>query len=249
MSIVSLILASLLVCIPIVISYKEHLGLTKDIIVSVLRAIIQLIFVGYILDIIFGLDNKFALIFFVVVMTINAAINAKKRGKGIKRVGIISFIAILFGAGITLIFLILAGAVDFTAKEVIPISGMLISNSMVAIGLSFKQMENSFQLRRNEIEVKLSLGADMKVASKEIIRESIRIALIPTLDSAKTLGIVALPGMMTGLILAGTPPMEAIKFQIMVTFMILTAGSIAIIISTYLSYTSYFNDRQQLIIR
>lgn len=246
MSIVSLIFASLLVCIPIAISYKEHLGLTKDIILSVSRAIIQLSIVGYILDIIFGLDNKFAIIFFVLVMIINASINAKKRGKGIKKAGKISFISILFGAGITLMFLIITGAVDFTAKEVIPISGMLISNSMVAIGLSFKQMENSFMLRRAEIEVKLSLGADMKIASKEIIREAIKISLIPTIDSAKTLGIVALPGMMTGLILAGTPPMEAIKFQIMVTFMILAAGSMSIIISTYLSYTSYFNERHQL---
>lgn len=249
MSILSLVFASLLVCIPIAISYKEHLGLTKDILVSVSRAIIQLSIVGYILDIIFGLDNKFAIIFFVLVMIVNAAINAKKRGKGVKRAGVISFISIFIGAGITLMFLIIAGAVDFTAKEVIPISGMLISNSMVAIGLSFKQMENSFLLRRAEVEVKLSLGADMKLASKEIIREAIKISLIPTIDSAKTLGIVALPGMMTGLILAGTPPMEAIKFQIMVTFMILAAGSMAIIISTYLSYTSYFNERHQLKIK
>ena len=69
---------------------------------------------------------------------------------------------------------------------------------------------------------------------------------MPTIDSAKTLGIVSLPGMMTGLILAGSSPVVAVKFQIMVTFMILSSSSIATIIATYLSYKKFFNDRMQL---
>ena len=71
--------------------------------------------------------------------------------------------------------------------------------------------------------------------------------MLPTIDSAKTLGIVSLPGMMTGLILAGTSPLEAIKFQIMVTFMLLSTTSISSFIACYLSYRSFFNDRKQLL--
>ncbi|MGL6174552.1 MAG: ABC transporter permease [Cellulosilyticaceae bacterium] len=246
MSIASLIIASLLVMIPIFISYREHLGLEKEIVVSILRAIIQLIVVGYVLDVIFGLENPIFTALFVLIMISNAAFNTKKRGEGIKSVVSISFIAMLVGTSITMTILVISGAIGFTPNEIIPVAGMVVSNSMVAIGLSYKQLNQSFKNRRAEVEVKLSLGADIKVAAKDILRECIKIAIIPTIDSAKTLGIVALPGMMTGLILAGTSPLEAIKFQIMVTFMILSSTSIATIIATYMSYTSFFNERKQL---
>lgn len=246
MSIASLIIASLLVMIPIFISYREHLGLEKEIVVSILRAIIQLIVVGYVLDVIFGLENPIFTALFVLIMISNAAFNTKKRGEGIKGVVRISFIAMLVGTSITMTILVLSGAIAFTPNEIIPVAGMVVSNSMVAIGLSYKQLNQSFKNRRAEVEVKLSLGADIKVASKDILRECIKTAIIPTIDSAKTLGIVALPGMMTGLILAGTSPLEAIKFQIMVTFMILSSTSIATIIATYMSYISFFNERKQL---
>ena len=123
---------------------------------------------------------------------------------------------------------------------------MIVSNSMIAIGLSYTNLRTSFKTRRSEVEVKLSLGADINVASKDIVRESIKMAIIPSLDSAKTLGIVSLPGMMTGLILAGSSPLTAIKFQIMVTFMILSSASISTLIATYFSYKDFFNDRKQL---
>jgi putative ABC transport system permease protein len=117
---------------------------------------------------------------------------------------------------------------------------------MIAVGLSYRNLNNSFESKRSEVEVKLSLGANIKEASETILAESIKIAIMPTIDSAKTLGIVSLPGMMTGLILGGASPLMAIKFQIMVTFMILSSASISTMISAYLSYKSFFNKRQQL---
>ncbi|NKF06140.1 iron export ABC transporter permease subunit FetB [Clostridium gasigenes] len=245
MSTTSLVIASLLLTIPIFISYKEHLGLEKEIIISSLRALVQLIVVGYILDIIFGFENPIFTISLVLVMIINAALNTKKRGSGIKNVVWLSFISIAVGTTIIMTVLIISGAINFKPSEVIPIAGMVISNSMVAIGLSYRNLNASFKSRRGEVEVKLSLGADVNVASKSIIRDSIKISMLPTIDSAKTLGIVALPGMMTGLILAGKSPLVAIKFQIMVTFMILSSSSIATIIATYMSYRNFFNKRKQ----
>ena len=123
---------------------------------------------------------------------------------------------------------------------------MVVSNSMVAINLSYKNLNTTFSSKRNEVEVKLALGATAKVASKEILKDSIKLSIMPSIDSAKTLGIVSLPGMMTGLILAGSSPLMAIKFQIMVTFMILSSTSIATLIATYISYKSFFNERSQL---
>lgn len=246
MDTISLIIASVLILVPIFISYKEHLGLEKEIVISIIRAIIQLIIVGYILEIIFGLESPIFTGVLVIIIIINAAFNTKKRGGNISNVVGISFISILIGTIITMTVLVLAKAIEFTPNEVIPVAGMVVSNSMVAIGLSYRNLNNAFVNRRSEVEVKLSLGADIKEASKEIIRESIKLAIIPTIDSAKTLGIVSLPGMMTGLILGGASPLIAIKFQIMVTFMMLSASSISTIIATYLAYKRFFNERKQL---
>lgn len=247
MDLSSLIIASMLLCIPIFISYKEKLGLEKELIISIGRAVIQLVVVGYLLNTIFNLKNSLFTIVLILIMISNAALNTKKRGKNINKPVLISFISILIGSSITLTILVLSGAIKFEANEVIPISGMVISNSMVAIGLSYRNLSNSFSNKRSEVEVKLSLGSEVKTASSDIIRESIKMSVLPTIDSAKTLGIVSLPGMMTGLILGGVSPLIAIRFQIMVTFMLLSATSISAMIATYLSYKSFFNERKQLI--
>lgn len=246
MSIISLFIASTLVIIPIFISYKEKLGLEKEIVVSILRAIVQLIIVGYILDVIFGLKNPICTLILILIMIVNAAVNTKKRGRGINKVFTISFVSILIGASVTISILVISGVIKFSPNEIIPIAGMIISNSMIAIGLSYTNLNNSFKNKREEVEVKLSLGADVKEASKSILRDSVKVAIIPTIDSAKTLGIVSLPGMMTGLILAGVSPLTAIKFQIMVTFMLLSASAVSTIIATYLCYKDFFNERKQL---
>jgi putative ABC transport system permease protein len=117
---------------------------------------------------------------------------------------------------------------------------------MISLGLSFRQMKLNFKNKRDEIETKLSLGADIYQSSMNIIKDSIRVGMMPTIDSAKTLGIVALPGMMTGLILAGTSPISAVKYQIIVTFMLLSATSISSFTACYLSYRKFFNNRKQL---
>ena len=94
----------------------------------------------------------------------------------------------------------------------------------------------------------LALGATGFQASRAIIRESIKTGMQPTIDSAKTVGLVSLPGMMSGLIFAGVDPVYAIKYQIMVTFMLMSATSIGSVIAIYLSYRNYFNDRLQLVL-
>ncbi|SBW08665.1 putative permease of an ABC transporter (fragment) [uncultured Eubacteriales bacterium] len=180
-------------------------------------------------------------------MIFNAAYNASKRGKEIKNGLLISFVSITAGTGLTLCVLVLSGAIEYQPTQVIPISGMIISNAMIALGLCYHQLSTDFKSRRDEIETKLSLGADILPSSIEIIRGSIRTGMIPTIDSAKTLGIVSLPGMMTGLILAGTSPVQAIRYQIIVTFMLLSTTAISSFMACYLSYKGFFNKRKQLL--
>lgn len=246
MSTEALVISSMLVAIPVFISYKDKLDLSRDIIFSVIRAVIQLIIVGYLLDFIFGLEKPIYTILLIIIMIFNASLNTRKKELCIERQLLISFISILVGTSITITVLVLSNAIEFTPSEVIPVAGMVVSNSMVALSLSYKNLNSSYKNNGALVEVKLALGADIKEASRDIIRESIKISIMPSIDSAKTLGIVSLPGMMTGLILGGVSPLVAVKFQIMVTFMILSSTSLSVMIATYLSYKKFFNDRKQL---
>lgn len=131
-------------------------------------------------------------------MILNAAYNAAKRGKAVKKGLIISFLAITVGTIVTLAILVLSKTIQYEPYQIIPVSSMIIGNAMVALGLCYKQIASDFKNKREEVETKLSLGADILPSSIEIIRDSIKTGMLPTIDSAKTLGIVSLPGMMTG---------------------------------------------------
>ncbi len=242
----SLGLALVLVVVALLVSKKEKLGLEKDIIWSVARAIVQLIIVGYVLKYIFEVNNAILTVLMVLFICVNAALNAKKRSRNIDNGFVISFIAITIGTSLTLSVLILSGSIEFMPMQVIPISGMIAGNAMVAVGLCYSNLNQRFADNQQKILEMLSLGAGSKLASGSIIRDSIRSAMIPTIDAAKTVGLVSLPGMMSGLIFAGIDPVKAIKYQIMVTFMLLATASLSTIIAGYLSYRRFFNDRVQL---
>ncbi len=244
----SLALSMVLVLIAILVSYREKLALEKDIIWSICRAIVQLIIVGYVLKYIFNVNHAVLTLLMVLFICFNAAWNAKKRSKYIDKAFISSFIAITTGAGLTLAVLVFSGSIAFVPMQVIPIAGMVAGNAMVAVGLCYNNMGQRFSSEQQQIQEKLSLGATPKMASARLIRESIRASLIPTVDSAKTVGLVSLPGMMSGLIFAGIDPVKAIKYQIMVTFMLLSTASLSTIIAGYLTYRKFFNARHQLVV-
>jgi putative ABC transport system permease protein len=242
----SLGLALILVLIALLVSKKEKLGLEKDIVWSIARAIVQLIIVGYVLKYIFDLNNRWLTVVMVLFICINAALNARKRSRNIGNAFMLSFIAITVSTTLTLVILVLSGSIEFMPMQVIPISGMIAGNAMVAVGLCYSNLNQRFTDNRQKIQEMLSLGASIKTASGRLIRDSIRAAMIPTVDAAKTVGLVSLPGMMSGLIFAGIDPVKAIKYQIMVTFMLLGTASISTIIAGYLAYRRFYTARAQL---
>lgn len=242
----SLLLSLTLVAIALLISQKEKLGMSKDILWSVSRAIIQLVIVGFVLKSIFDVNNSWLTVLMVLFICVNASINARKRGRNIDNAFTISFIAIFSGTLITLTILVLSGAIAFVPMQVIPITGMIAGNAMVAVGLCYSNLNQRFSDNQQKIMEMLSLGASVKLASGRIIADSIRTAMMPTVDAAKTVGLVSLPGMMSGLIFAGIDPLKAIKYQIMVTFMLIGTASLSTIIAVYLSYRRFYNARAQL---
>ncbi len=244
----SLMMATVLIVMAVIVSYQQRLRLELEILHSALRAVVQLVVVGYVLHFIFGADYPLFTGGVLLVMLISAAINGGKRGAGIKHASWIAGVSIGIGAVLTLAVLLSAKVLSFTPYQMIPVGGMVMSGSMVAVGLCFRQIITSFKRRQQEIQIKLALGATPMQSCKAILREALIFSLEPTIDSAKTLGIVALPGMMTGLILAGMSPMEAIKYQIIVIFMTFSTVSIAIAIAGYLSCRQFFNTKEQLIL-
>ena len=244
----SLLMATGLIVMTVIVSYQQRMRLELEILHSALRAVVQLVVVGYLLNFIFGADHPLFTSGVLFVMLISAAINGGKRGTGIKHASWIAGVSIGIGAVFTLTVLLSAKVLSFTPYQMIPVGGMVMSGAMVAVGLCFRQITTSFKGRQQEIQIKLALGATPMQSCKAILREALIFSLEPTIDSAKTLGIVALPGMMTGLILAGMSPMEAIKYQIIVIFMTFSAVSIAIAIAGYLSCRQFFNTKEQLIL-
>lgn len=244
----SLLMATGLIVMTVIVSYQQRMRLELEILHSALRAVVQLVVVGYLLNFIFGADHPLFTSGVLLVMLISAAINGGKRGPGIKYASWIAGVSIGIGAVFTLTVLLSAKVLSFTPYQMIPVGGMVMSGSMVAVGLCFRQIITSFKRREQEIQIKLALGATPMQSCKAILREALIFSLEPTIDSAKTLGIVALPGMMTGLILAGMSPMEAIKYQIIVIFMSFSTISIAIAIAGYLSCRQFFNAKEQLIL-
>ncbi|AMX43849.1 MULTISPECIES: ABC transporter permease [Staphylococcus] len=250
MSNTALGLTALLLVIPIIISYKEGLHIIKDLIVATLRAVVQLIILGFLLHYIFKINDKWLLILCVLVIIINASWNTISRASPVMHhVFWISFLAIFIGTALPLAGTVATGAIHFTANEVIPIGGMLANNGLIAINLAYQNLDRAFVQDGTNIESKLSLAATPKLASKGAIRESIRLAIVPTIDSVKTYGLVSIPGMMTGLIIGGVPPLQAIKFQLLVVFIHTTATIMSALIATYLSYGQFFNARHELVAR
>ena len=244
----SLLMATVLIAMAVIVSYQQKIRLELEILHSALRAVVQLVVVGYVLHFIFGADHPLFTGGVLLVMLISAAINGGKRGSGIKHASWIAGASIGIGAVLTLAVLLSANVLSFTPYQMIPVGGMVMSGAMVAVGLCFRQITTSFKSRQPEIQIKLALGATPMQACKAILRAALIFSLQPTIDSAKTLGIVSLPGMMTGLILAGMSPMEAIKYQIIVIFMSFSTISIAIAIAGYLSCRQFFNTKEQLIL-
>lgn len=137
--------------------------------------------------------------------------------------------------------------VPATAQFIIPISGMLIGNSMVLSILFLNRFTAEIEASRDQIELILSLGGTPKQAIHRQLEIAIRASMVPTFESQKTIGLVQLPGMMSGQIIAGADPIQAVQFQLLIVFALLTTAALSSILVGFLSYPTLFNERMQLL--
>ncbi|WP_312471624.1 ABC transporter permease [Neobacillus sp.] len=247
MSYVHLSIALIFVILPILLSKALHLGLERDTIIAVVRSIVQLLAVGYILKFVFDSENMIYILLMVTVMIAAATQNARKKGVSIHgitwKVTVTLVVIEVLTQGILLGFNITPP----TAQYIIPISGMVIGNSMVLAILFLNRFTAEVETHQDETELILSLGGTPKQAIHNQLITAIKSSMIPTIESQKTIGLVQLPGMMSGQIIAGADPMHAVQFQLLILFLLLTTASVTSAMLGYLSYPSLFNQRMQLL--
>ncbi|RDU36657.1 iron export ABC transporter permease subunit FetB [Neobacillus piezotolerans] len=247
MSYLALSFSLVFVLIPLLLSKALKLELEKDILIATIRSIVQLLIVGYILTFVFESDHIIYTILMVALMIGAATQNARKKGatiQGITRKLILTFVFVeLLTQGILL-------GLNITPAEpqyIIPISGMVVGNSMVLAILFLNRFTAEIESRHDETELILTLGGTPKQAIHIPLITSIKASLIPTIESQKTIGLVQLPGMMSGQIIAGADPVQAVQFQLLILFLLLVTAAVTSILLGFLSYPTLFNKRMQML--
>ena len=224
------------------------LGLQKDILIAAVRATIQLLIIGYILKVVFHLQDALFSLLLIALMIGVATQNASKRGKWLPHAWIRVLLAITVTEVVTQGLLLGLRVVAPTPQYVIPISGMIVGNAMVASGLLLNRLHSETSSHRQEIITILALGGTSKQAVYDYVKQAVRASMIPTIDNTKTMGLVQLPGMMTGLIIAGADPIQAVRYQILIVFSILASAVITSIVLGFISYPGLFNEFQQFVL-
>ncbi|TCN00770.1 putative ABC transport system permease protein [Paenibacillus sp. BK033] len=229
------------------ISMRQKLGLEKEILIGTLRSAVQLLFIGYVLHFVFETSHPAFIIIIILCMITVAAWNAGAKAKHVR--GIRSRIALALACteGVTMGILLGLGIIEPTPQYIIPVSGIIIGSSMIVCGLLLNQMKREMETARGEMEMLLALGATEKQAVHGSLRRSVRASMIPTLDGMKTVGLVQLPGMMTGMIVAGADPMEAVRYQILIMFVLASSAAMTAMVLSLVSYRLWFTKDARLL--
>jgi putative ABC transport system permease protein len=155
--------------------------------------------------------------------------------------------ALLGAAGIALALIVIVGPEPwYEPRYSIPLLGMLLGNTMNGIALSLERLTESAYRRRGDIEARLMLGANWSTAIEGIRRESFRSGMIPTINGMVAAGVISLPGMMTGQVLAGVAPLEAVKYQILIMFLIAAGTGFGTLASVWFGARRLFDERERL---
>ena len=232
------------------ISIALRLKLEKQLALATVRTVLQLLLVGYLLKWIFDLDQFYlvlAAVFIMIGAASHAAIGRPARTfPGAYRQTFLTLIL----TGLLTTFLVTGVVIGtdpwWQPQYFIPLLGMILGNGLTGISLCLDHLLESLSQRGDQAEMELALGATAWEAARTPVREAVRRGMIPIINAMMVVGIVSLPGMMTGQILAGADPLQATKYQVVVMFMIAAATAASNILLAWLVYRRLFNTRHQL---
>ncbi len=238
--------ALVLLAVLIAISRWQGLGVGKRLIVGTVRGTAQILLMAVILVTIFALRDLVVIFIVLAFMALFAAHTTSENLDHIPGVFRVSLPAILIASQCVMAVAVVLGVVVPIGEYIIPMGGMVIGNCMTLSSLVIDRMWSNAQKQRPLLETALALGASPAQATRLTIIESIKAGLLPNLNRYASLGIVSIPGLMSGMIIGGANPVRAALFQVIVFIMIFLAVTITGFIVSRLFLSEMFNERMQL---
>jgi len=252
LSVLDLVIAASLVALLALLSLRVHPDLGRQLVFAALRTAIQLSLIGLVLKMLFANASLPWVGLMAAVMLLVAGrevmVRQERRFLGWwgYAVGTFSMFVSSFVVTVFALTVILGDDPWYTPQYAIPLLGMLLGNTMNGIAISLDRLTNSAWEQRNVIEARLMLGARAEEAIAEIRRRALRSGLIPIINAMAAAGIISLPGMMTGQILAGAAPLDAVKYQILIMFLISTGTGLGTLAAVSIGSRHLFDARQRL---
>ena len=235
-----------LVAIAAAVSLWRRAGLEQDIGVAVLRSFLQLVAVGYVIQAIFDSDSLWLVALLLVVMVAFGSATARGRASAAPRaLGPIVF-ALSVAAAVTLGLVLALGVFAAEPRYLVPVGGMVIGNAMTATAVALNRLADEVHDGRGQIEASLALGATSRQASQRLVTRSLRSGMIPLIDSTKTTGVVFFPGTMVGMLIAGADPVDAVRLQLVLLWVLLGSVALASLIAVALGARGFFTPAHQL---
>jgi len=235
-----------LVAVAVAVSFWRRADLEQDIAVAVLRSFLQLTAVGYVIQAIFDTDSLWLVAALLAGMVAFGAWTARGRAKAVPGATGPILLALAVAATVTLGLVLALGVFAAEPRYLVPVGGMVIGNSMTAVAVALNRLADEMHEGRRQIEAMLALGATSFQAARATLARSLRSGMIPLVDSTKTTGIVFFPGTMVGMLVAGAEPVDAVRLQIVLLWVLLGAVALAGLIAVSLGYRGFFTDAHQL---
>ncbi|MDY7102453.1 MAG: ABC transporter permease [Actinomycetota bacterium] len=212
------------VAIALAVGWREQLGLTRPIVVAVSRSLAQMLVVGSGLVLVVDPDASIVWSWaWVVAIVLFASYTITRRAPEVPNLGPVALLSTGLVASVGLAFAFGLGVFELGTRTLVPVGGMVVGNSMKAAVVAVRRVCDSLAEHRPEIEAGLALGMDVRRASRRFVRASIRTAVTPQIEQTAGLGLMFLPGAMTGMILAGADPLEAVRAQLALMYILLAA--------------------------
>lgn len=221
----------ILILITLGISMWRHLRLEREVLIATGRAMAQLLAVGYVLVVIIDPDQPIAYAWiWLVFMVAFAAWTVSRRAKEVPGVLPLAALALGTSTAVTSAVIFGLGIFPVEARAIVPIGGMMVGNALTATVVAGRRIVAEFSEKRAEVEARLALGQPWREAAGPSMRSALRTGMTTQIETTKAVGLVFLPGAMTGLILAGVDPAEAVRVQAAIMFLILGAVAINVVV-------------------
>ena len=242
---VQILTATVLAAIVLGVGYARELDFEREVVTTSGRGLVQVVVAGAVIGILLAAHLAWAAVVLAFMICVAGWIS-HKRGDAIPGVFRTSVLSIGFGAGLVIVMMTVAGAIETTMRDLIVIGSMIIANAMKTNSLVLDRFTGGLAANRPDIEAMLSVGGSPEQAINQYVSTSVYASIIPILDSIKSLGIVQIPGLMAGMIIAGANPIYAAQYQFVIMLMIFAAGGLTVVVNTILISRRVFTDAKQL---